>query len=243
MLPAVFSEPFKWEYLAFAVVIFFARIIDVSAHTVRIILLSKGKRTLPTIIGFFEVLVWIMVITHLVKHIAHWTGYVAYAGGFAMGTYLGTLIEPKSIAAFLKKVFKFSLAMTARLRLQSGKEAASQAYAFMQAQGLAWGVPANVISKSSVAMTEVLETINTCSLADSDVHVALTYEESSLDVDFSYKGKPMCFPETRPSPEEILSGSEGLMKLSGYIVRNNTESLTDCSSGGGCRYILHFGPK
>lgn len=241
MLPAVFTEPFKWDYLAYAVLIFFARILDVSAHTVRIILLSKGKRKLPTIISFFEVLLWIMVITHLVKHIAHWTGYVAYAAGFATGTYLGTLIEPKSIAAFFKKVCKFSLARTAQLSLPAGKGAADQAYAFLQAQGLAWSVPATVISKSSMAINETLETINACSLADDDVHVALTYDELSLDVEFSYKGRPMCFPETRPSEEEILLGSEGLMILSGYIIRNTTKSVIDCSCGGVCRYRLHFG--
>jgi uncharacterized protein YebE (UPF0316 family) len=77
--------------------VFFARILDVTLGTLRIIFLGKGKRLLPPLLGFVEVFIWIVVVSHLVNNVSNLAGYLAYAAGFATGTYVGTLIE-KSLA-------------------------------------------------------------------------------------------------------------------------------------------------
>lgn len=74
--------------------IFFARIIDVSIGTIRIILISRGYRYLAPFFGFFEVLVWIIAITHVMKNLNNTWSYLVYAGGFAAGNYIGMLLEP-----------------------------------------------------------------------------------------------------------------------------------------------------
>jgi uncharacterized protein YebE (UPF0316 family) len=80
-------------YLPFLV--FFARILDVSLGTLRIIFISKGKRLLPPLLGFVEVFVWIVVVGQLVQNVSNLVGYLAYAAGFATGTYVGMLIEKR----------------------------------------------------------------------------------------------------------------------------------------------------
>ncbi len=75
--------------------IFFARIIDVSLGTMRIILVSRGNRYLAPLIGFLEVFVWITVISTAIRSLNSWGGYLVYAGGFAMGNYVGMLLEGK----------------------------------------------------------------------------------------------------------------------------------------------------
>ncbi len=81
--------------IASMVFIFFARIIDVSLGTTRIILVSRGNRYLAPLIGFFEVFVWITVISTAIRSLNTWGGYIVYAGGFAMGNYVGMLLEAK----------------------------------------------------------------------------------------------------------------------------------------------------
>jgi uncharacterized protein YebE (UPF0316 family) len=63
--------------------------------TVRIILVSKGYKNKATIISFFEILIWIIVISKIIQNIDHWVNYIAYAGGFAAGNYVGMLIEER----------------------------------------------------------------------------------------------------------------------------------------------------
>lgn len=73
--------------------IFCARIVDVSLGTLRIILLSRGNRIYVPFLGFFEVLLWVVVMANIVKSLNHPIYYVAYAGGFAAGNYVGMVIE------------------------------------------------------------------------------------------------------------------------------------------------------
>ncbi|MCX7678248.1 MAG: DUF2179 domain-containing protein [Spirochaetes bacterium] len=75
--------------------IFFARIVDVSLGTIRIILVSRGNRLLAPIIGFLEVFIWITVISAAIRSLHTFLGYVVYAAGFAMGNYVGMLLETK----------------------------------------------------------------------------------------------------------------------------------------------------
>lgn len=77
------------------VLIFFARIIDVSIGTVRIILTARGYRSIAPILGFFEVLVWLFAINSALKHFDGAVSYLVYALGFATGNYAGMLLEEK----------------------------------------------------------------------------------------------------------------------------------------------------
>ena len=75
--------------------IFIARIGDVSLGTIRIIFVARGMKVRAAILGFIEVLIWITVITQLLQHLDNWLNLIAYAGGFAAGTYLGIMLENK----------------------------------------------------------------------------------------------------------------------------------------------------
>jgi len=75
--------------------IFFARIIDVSLGTIRIILVSKGIRGIAALLGFVEVFIWIIAIGQIMQNLTNFFNYFGYAAGFASGTYIGVFIENK----------------------------------------------------------------------------------------------------------------------------------------------------
>jgi len=79
----------------FAVLVFAARTIDVSVGTLRIIMVSKGKSVPAAILGFFESLIWIFAITQLISNLTNHLYYIAFASGFAFGTYVGVIVEQK----------------------------------------------------------------------------------------------------------------------------------------------------
>jgi uncharacterized protein YebE (UPF0316 family) len=75
--------------------IFFARICDVSINTIRIIYMLGGRRFTATLLGFFEAFIWLLVIREIFKHLDNWLCYVAYPAGFASGIFVGMIIEEK----------------------------------------------------------------------------------------------------------------------------------------------------
>jgi uncharacterized protein YebE (UPF0316 family) len=84
-----------FDYLILPILIFVLRIFDVSLDTMRIIFMTKGYRTIAPIIGFFEILIWIVAITRIMQNLNNWVTYVAYAAGFATGNYVGMLLDEK----------------------------------------------------------------------------------------------------------------------------------------------------
>ncbi len=77
------------------VVIFLSRIADVSLGTLRITMVSRGYKWQSALLGFFEVLIWVIVVSQLLKDVNNWVNYVAYAAGFSAGTFIGLYIEDK----------------------------------------------------------------------------------------------------------------------------------------------------
>ena len=93
MPPFVDSNLFSWVIMPF--LIFLARICDVSIGTVRLMLQSKGKIYLAPLLGFFEMLVWLLAVRQVVLNLANWVCMLAFAAGFATGNFVGLLIEEK----------------------------------------------------------------------------------------------------------------------------------------------------
>jgi uncharacterized protein YebE (UPF0316 family) len=75
------------------VLIFFARITDVSIGTIRIILIARGYRKLAPICGFFEVIIWLIAMSQVLKNLNNYYSYIVYGAGFATGNYVGMKLE------------------------------------------------------------------------------------------------------------------------------------------------------
>src|SRR5512135_378035 len=90
-----FFDSNLFSYAIMPLLIFMARICDVSIGTLRIIFVSKGKKNIAPFLGFFEVLIWIIAISKIMENLDNYINYVAYAAGFATGNFVGMIIEEK----------------------------------------------------------------------------------------------------------------------------------------------------
>jgi uncharacterized protein YebE (UPF0316 family) len=77
------------------VLIFVARICDVSIGTVRMVVIVSGHRALATVLGFVEVVIWVFAVGGTLKYLSQPLAVLAYAGGFAVGTLAGMVIEER----------------------------------------------------------------------------------------------------------------------------------------------------
>lgn len=99
-MESFFAEHFGISHSVFAyvvlpVLIFLARVSDVSLNTIRIIFVMSGNKFISTVLGFFESLIWLMAIGQIFQHLNNWVSYIAYPGGFAAGILVGMLIEER----------------------------------------------------------------------------------------------------------------------------------------------------
>lgn len=110
---------FKW--IIIPLLIFFGRIADVSIGTFRIIIVSRGIKFLASLLGFFEILIWLVVVSQILQNLTNPIYYLSYAAGFAAGNYVGIWIEHKlSIGKVLLRIItshgtnKFKLYLNAQ---------------------------------------------------------------------------------------------------------------------------------
>jgi len=89
------SETWFFTWVLLPVLIFLARILDQSIGTMRLIFLSKGMKNIAPFLGFFEVIIWLLAIGQIMQHLDNWLCYVAYGAGFAMGNFIGIILEER----------------------------------------------------------------------------------------------------------------------------------------------------
>jgi uncharacterized protein YebE (UPF0316 family) len=83
------------ELVLWTLVIFVARVVDVGMGTIRVQFIVRRKKLPAALIGFVEVLIFILIVSRVIQDIQHWPYVLAYAGGFATGTILGMSLTEK----------------------------------------------------------------------------------------------------------------------------------------------------
>jgi uncharacterized protein YebE (UPF0316 family) len=86
-------EIYSWFILP--LLIFLARIGDVSMETIRVIYISRGIKYLAPIIAFFEIIIWLLAMEAVMSDLSNIANFFAFAFGFATGTYVGLVIEER----------------------------------------------------------------------------------------------------------------------------------------------------
>ena len=87
MLSNLFALP--WGPL----VIFAMRIVDVSLDTMRVLSAVRGHRWVAAGLGFFQALIWIVVVGNAIRYLDSVWHVLGYAAGFGAGTLVGISIE------------------------------------------------------------------------------------------------------------------------------------------------------
>lgn len=84
-----------YAWIILPLLIFLARICDVSLGTLRVIFIARGFKYIAPAIGFFEVIIWLLAIGQVMQNVGNVASYIAYGGGFAAGTFIGMTVEER----------------------------------------------------------------------------------------------------------------------------------------------------
>ncbi len=83
------------------VLIYFVRIVDTSLATIRTIFIIRNKIVISTVIAFFEILVWFLIVKEAINTGNNIFIAISYSLGFASGIFLGIFINEKLITSIL----------------------------------------------------------------------------------------------------------------------------------------------
>ncbi|MGB9792221.1 MAG: DUF2179 domain-containing protein [Thermacetogeniaceae bacterium] len=81
--------------------IFFSRVVDMTLATLRTLFLVRERSWVAGAIGFGEALIYIVALNLVFRHLNSAWSFFFYAGGFACGNVLGSLIEKKLAIGYL----------------------------------------------------------------------------------------------------------------------------------------------
>lgn len=88
-------DPTILNWVIIPLLIFCARMLDVSIGTMRVVFTSRGYKNIAPLLGFIEVLIWLVAIGQVMQNLNNVACYLAWAGGFAAGNYIGLSLEER----------------------------------------------------------------------------------------------------------------------------------------------------
>jgi uncharacterized protein YebE (UPF0316 family) len=78
------------------IVIFFAKIVEVSLSTIRVVYINKGKKEIGAVLAFIEIMIWLVVVSSVLNNITEDPiKALIYAIAYSLGNYVGVTIESK----------------------------------------------------------------------------------------------------------------------------------------------------
>ena len=144
------------------------------------------------------------------------------------------------LALLLNLLFRIGIASRASLELAPAAGTSDAIFAFMDAQGGKWGARREIISKATVALEELYESVQSLSDQPTHVRVEARFDELNLDLTARYAGPPLEHPGAAPGQEELLADEHALLRLSEYLICREADRIRIEAHGGICTVHLHF---
>ena len=111
---------------------------------------------------------------------------------------------------------------------------------FLHAHGASWGARPEIVARASFAANQLAEAVAGQGWETGESTLEVSFDEFNLDLQFSYRGLPPCFPDQRPTEREIIESEHGVRLLAGYLLRHSADSIHSGSHGGMAQVRMHF---
>ena len=138
-------------------------------ETIRVIYISRGIKYLAPIIAFFEIVIWLLAMEVVMQDLANIANFLAFALGFAMGTYVGLVIEEK-----------LSIGMVI-LRIVTTDESNEEIVSFMQSEHYGSTTLDATGSRGSVKM--ILSLVNRTDVPRITQHIQATNPQAFFSIE------------------------------------------------------------
>lgn len=88
------------DILLFALLVFGLRLANFTIGTIRLVFIGRDRRTLASVMAFFEAFIFAVVTASVVSDLTNWLNLLAYCLGAAVGSYVGMWLESRFIVSY-----------------------------------------------------------------------------------------------------------------------------------------------
>ncbi len=149
-----------------------------------------------------------------------------------------SLVASTAIALLLNLVFRIGVRKTATLSIAREQIDPQKIENFFFEQGKAWGARQDVTNRASFGVVQMVEAIAETCWQTGKMIVRASFDEYRMEVEITYLGERLEFPEERPSVEQIRDLENGERLLAGFMLRRNADRLR--SELKDCKCTVHF---
>jgi hypothetical protein len=72
------------------------------------------------------------------------------------------------------------------------------------------------------------------------VHIEALFDEHNLNIHVTYTGKPMEFPASPPTEDELMRDKSSLARMSGFMIQFMAERVTSTVNSNQCKVTIHI---
>jgi len=148
---------------------------------------------------------------------------------------LGTIM-----AISLHLLFRIGIATHQKLVIEPETDAMDAVFVFFRECGGLWGARADVVSRTTSAVAQCIETLTEFQLVQGNINIDASFEEFNLNVEIEYEGVLPVLSTTRPTAEEMLNDEDAFARLSGYLVMRYADKVDFSNKNGRCNLHLNF---
>jgi len=138
-------------------------------ETIRVIYISRGIKYLAPLIAFFEIVIWLLAMEVVMQDLANIGNFLAFALGFAVGTYVGLIIEEK-----------LSIGMVI-LRIVTTDESNEEIVSFMQSEN--YGITTLDATGSRGSVKMILSLVNRTDVTRITQHIQATNPHAFFSIE------------------------------------------------------------
>jgi len=169
-------------------------------------------------------------LTELIRQLPEWLSGI-----------IGSPFAVASLCAItLNLLFRIGTGQSASLCIEPQLASISESVRFFESRGAAWGARRQVIQRVQAAVSELLETVILLELAEGALDIQARFDEYHLDVIVLYSGLPFPSSEECPSPEQLLTDENAVLRMSGLLIRQYADRVVFDDQKERQRISLHF---
>jgi NCS2 family nucleobase:cation symporter-2 len=137
-------------------------------------------------------------------------------------------------------IFRIGVSQKAFMELSREMDAGAEIYRFLENQGAKWGARPQVIHEAKHILRELVEALFLHDKTKGPVHIEALFDEYNLNINATYNGQPMEFPQSPPTEDELMLDPGSLSRMSGFMIQFMAEKVTATVNSKICKVSIHI---
>jgi xanthine permease XanP len=148
------------------------------------------------------------------------------------------LVLATLITLVLNGIFRLGIRRSVVMTIDPAAADYTAVARFIEQSGGVWGARRDIMTRASFAAHQAVEAVVENCSPRGPIKLRASFDEFDVDLQISYLGAELEFPDQAPSRQELMTSEDGPRRLAGYLIRRQADRVT--SSGGESALSLHF---